>query len=85
MVRWGQTSVQKCYLSSLEVIKEPITMAAIPRIEMDDANIGILDPRLGAKSERLVPIEYLKEVQIGPYITKSLSRELHCLNLKKNI
>lgn len=57
----------------LKVVREPLTQVAISCPEMDDSDTTRWDPRLRAESERLTPTKDLKEVQIRPFPTMSLS------------
>ena len=57
-----QTIAQECYLSILEVTREPLILATILRLEMDDTDTTTRDLILRAESERLTLIEDLKEV-----------------------
>lgn len=56
-VREDQEITQECYISSLEVTKEPLTLAIISHFEIDDADTQI---------DRLTPTKHLKEVISRP-------------------
>lgn len=57
--------MQERYLNNLEVTGNPLTLEAIPHLEMDDIDTTSWDLRLREENERLTSTEDLKEVQIG--------------------
>lgn len=59
--------LRECYLSSLKTVREELAMVNAHPFEVPNIDFKGLDLRLDAWEERLMPMENLKEIQIGPH------------------